>query len=448
MEITITPGARLVGSIMAPGSKNYTSRFLLAAALADGASTVVNPARIDDAAAMVDCCRQLGARITPSPEGFSVVGTAGAPRVPGSPLNVRNAGAVCRFLLAIGALLPDVRFVTPYPDSLGRRSHADLLAALERLGVRVESEGGRLPVRLRGGPIRGGQVAVSGARSSQFVSALLLLAPLLPERTEIKVLDGLVSRPAVEQTLEVLAAAGVECEAAADRRRFVLEGGQGYRPGRYVVPGDWPAAAAILCAAAVAEVGSEVEITGLLPDRQGERAVIDALRQMGADVAYDPAQGAARVRGGRPLRPLEFDGDRATDAVMALVAAAAFADGTSRFFGIENLRYKESDRISDYAAALRRLGVDIEERQSELIVHGRPGKAAGGATIDAHHDHRLLMGVTIVALASRAPVTLSSAEHIAKSYPAFFADLARLGATISWPAAYDALARGVVAERA
>lgn len=285
---------------------------------------------------------------------------------------------------------------------------------------------------------------VSGARSSQFVSALLLLAPLLPETTEITVVDGLVSRPAVEQTLEVLAATGVQVDAASDRRHFLVPGGQGYRAGRYVVPGDWPAAAALLGAAAVVESGSEVSVGGLYPDRQGERAAVEALIAMGADIAYDPDRALVRVRGGAPLRPVDFDGDRATDAVMALAAAATAAQGTSRFYNIENLRYKESDRISDYAAELRRLGVRVDEAQSELIIHGSAERAAGGAGVDAHHDHRLLMGATIVALRSRAPVRLHEAEHIAKSYPAFFADLARLGAQIEWPDAYTELASGMV----
>lgn len=443
MQITVHPAERLSGFIMAPGSKNYTSRFILAAALAEGTSTIVNPAPIDDAAAMIDCCRRLGASIIRRPDSLTITGTGGRPR-PATELNVRNAGAVCRFLLATCALLPDITVVTPYPDSLGRRPHGDLLEALAQLGVQVESDGGRLPIRLRGGSVRGGRVSVSGARSSQFVSALLLLAPLLPETTEITVVDSLVSRAAVEQTLEVLAATGAQVDAAPDRRRFIVPGGQRYRAGRYVVPGDWPAASALLGAAAVVESGSEVSVGGLYPDQQGERAAVDALMAMGAHITYDPDQAVVHVRGGAPLRPVEFDGDRATDAVMALAAAATAAPGTSRFYNIENLRYKESDRISDYAAELGRLGVRVDETRSELIIHGSAERAAGGAAVHAHHDHRLIMGATIVALRSRVAVTLCEAEHIAKSYPAFFADLARLGARIEWPDAYAEMARGML----
>ena len=171
--ITVHRSSRLAGQIRVGGSKNYTSRYVLAATLADGVSVLHNPANIDDAQVMISCCRKLGARIEHTSEGLIVTGAGKRLQSPGE-LDVGNAGAVARFLMAIAAALPSpTRFVTPYPESLGRRPHDDLLQALSSLGCRCESRDGRLPITVGGGLRRGGHVRISGAVSSQFTSALL-----------------------------------------------------------------------------------------------------------------------------------------------------------------------------------------------------------------------------------------------------------------------------------
>lgn len=428
MNITIGPCARLHGSLQARGSKNYTTRYVLSATLARGVSILTNPAPIDDAQVMIACCRRLGAEIAEEAKGLSVRGTGGRLQAPGE-LDVGNAGAVARFLMAIAATLPTpTRFVTPYPDSLGRRPHNDLLDALQSLGCPCQSENGRLPVVIGGGLQQGGPVAISGSTSSQFTTALLFLAPLLEGVTEITVTGQQRSAPLLGQTLHVLREAGISIDAADGLRRFRVMGPQQYKAGTYTIPGDWPGAAAILAAAAVVE--SDVTLTGLYDDGQGEMAIVTVLQTMGADVDFDAGRGVVRVRGGKPLRAVEFDGDKATDAVMAMVAAACVAQGTSRFYNIENIRYKESDRISDYCRELTKLGAEVEETSDSIIVHGRPDGLPGGGWIDAHHDHRLLMGAAIVALRCAQPVELLEAQHISKSYPDFFLDLAALGAAV------------------
>lgn len=350
-------------------------------------------------------------------------------------LSVGNAGAVARFLMAVSATLPSpTRFTTPYPTSLGRRPHHDLLKALQDLGCQSESRDGRLPLVVAGGLRRGGPVSISGTTSSQFTTALLFLAPLLEGLTEITVTGKQRSAALLEQTLQVLHASGIEVEHR-DLSQFRVQGPQPYQAGEYFIPGDWPAAAAIMAAAAVVE--SDVTINGLYDDAQGERRIVQVLQAMGADVEFDAKTNGVRVRGGRTLRAVEFDGDLATDAVMAMVAAACFAEGTSRFYNIENIRYKESDRISDYCRELSKLGARLEETRDAIIVHGQNQDLPGGATVNAHHDHRLLMGTTIVALRCRRPVSLQDSHHIAKSYPRFFTDLERLGANIEGVASHS-----------
>lgn len=423
----IHPTATLRGVLQPPSSKNYTTRYLLVAALADGVSTVRFPARSDDADAMMRCLEALGAKLAwTDATTLRVEGFGRRPRNPGR-LDPGNAGAVARMLMGVGALLDRVEFATQYADSLGRRPHGDLLEALEQLGARCHAaKGGRLPVVIEGGRLHGGKVSVCGARSSQFLSSLLFLAPLVGEPVEIEVVEGLKSKPLVQTTLEVMRGAGIRAEASGDLMHFRIPSPQDYRPGDYSVNGDWPGAAAILAAAAVTK--SDVRIGRLFPDEQGEQAIVDVLSQMGVSVDWSPPEVAVRSAG--RLAGIEFDGDRATDAVLAMAGAACLAQGRSRFFNVGNLRIKECDRIGEPLAELRKLGVECREEREAFEIVGSPKGFEGGIELDAHNDHRVIMLLTIVGLRCRQPVTILDAHHVAKSYPAFFDDLRSLGARI------------------
>ncbi|MFZ5826431.1 MAG: 3-phosphoshikimate 1-carboxyvinyltransferase [Bacillota bacterium] len=426
MDVRVYPATRLEGVINPPSSKNYTTRYLLAAALADGESLIRYPAESEDSEAMQRCLADLGAVLTREGEHLRVRGFGRHPRSPGM-LNPGNAGAVLRFLIAIcAATLEQVTFVTEYHESLGKRPQGDLLEALNQLGARTMSRDGRLPITLFGGNLKGGKVTVSGELSSQFTSGLLFAAPLIGERLEIEVTGEMKSRPPIRQTLQVLREAGITVEASDDLRRFVVEGGQHYQAREYTVPGDYPGSAALMAAAAV--VPSDVTIERLFIDEQGERAAIEVLAAMGADIQHDGER--VRIRGGRPLNGVTFDGDRFTDAVLALTAASTLAAGQTTFYNVENLRYKECDRISDYRAELNRLGARVEEERERLIITGRPEGLEGGVEAEAHIDHRVIMGLTIASLRAERPVVIREAQHIAKSYPAFFDHLRSLGARI------------------
>lgn len=426
MDVRVYPATRLEGVINPPSSKNYTTRYLLAAALADGESLIRYPAESEDSEAMQHCLRELGAVLTREGEHLRVRGFGRHPRSPGV-LNPGNAGAVLRFLIAIcAATLEQVTFVTEYHESLGKRPQGDLLDALNQLGARTMSREGRLPITLFGGNLKGGTVTVSGELSSQFTSGLLFAAPLTGERLEIAVTGEMKSRPPIRQTLQVLREAGITVEASDDLRHFVVPAGQHYQAREYTVPGDYPGSAALMAAAAV--VPSDVTIERLFVDEQGERAAIEVLAAMGADIHHDGER--VRIRGGRPLSGVKFDGDRFTDAVLALTAAAVLAVGRTHFYNVENLRYKECDRISDYRAELNKLGARVEEEQDRLIITGRPDGLEGGVEVEAHIDHRVIMGLTIASLRARSPVVIREAQHIAKSYPAFFDHLRSVGARI------------------
>ena len=418
-----------------PGAKYYTLRYLLAALLADGVSLTHNPARSDDTLVLVRALRALGADVaemmTDSGDWtLRITGTGGhlsAP--PDHTLAVGNAGAVLRLLLGISALLPEITFTTDHPQSLGRRPNADLLAALAQLGVRAEANGpeGLLPITLHGGSLAGGAVTVSGARSSQYLSALLYLAPLLPQGLHITVTDDLRSADLVQATLRVLAEAGILVEADPSLRAFTISGGQRYRSGEYSVPGDVPSAAALAVAALLTE--QPAQLAALARSSRETIAMLLALGDMGASVRL-LANGVVDIGAGTPLHGTTLDSDPLIDSVPVLAAAACFAEGDTRFENAATLRLKESDRIGDLCAELQRAGCKAWPYDHGIMVRGQPDGIAGGVTVDAHDDHRLAQALALVALRCREGLTITGADAVAKSYPTFFDDLRRFGAEV------------------
>jgi 3-phosphoshikimate 1-carboxyvinyltransferase len=431
----VAPTSLLRGEPDLPSSKYYTLRYLLAAALARGESTLAFPALSDDSDALFRGCQALGVRLSWRDERRSLLQVAGVgrPRREGAvTINVGNAGAVLRMLLALGAFLPEVTFITDHPQSLGRRPNRELLQALNSLGAVCAGTGedGFLPITIHGGSLHGGRVTISGARSSQFLSSLLFMAPLLGEDLLIDVVDTLKSQALIQVTLDVLREAGIVVRHDSALRHFSIAAGQAYTPRHYTVPGDYPAAAALLAACAVmSDPGSRLRLERLRQGEQDGDLLLAALRSMGAEISV--VGDVLTLRGGRCLRAIELDGDRVIDSIPVLVAAACFAEGESIFYNVESLHYKESDRIDDLCSELRKAGCMVTPRQDAIIVCGQPQGVEGGVRVDGHSDHRLLMALAIVGMRSRRGLNLTGVEHIAKSYPHFFADLRRLGATIT-----------------
>jgi 3-phosphoshikimate 1-carboxyvinyltransferase len=434
-KLYIAPSAHIYGQPEVPSSKYYTLRYLLAATLAGGESQIVYPAESDDSDALYRGCRAFGAELSWQDEQHRVLHVRGIGdrALPTQPLhiNVGNAGAVARLLLGLSALFPHVTLTTDHPQSLGKRPNRELLEALTSLGATCEGTGaeGCLPVTIHGGDLHGGRVTISGARSSQYLSALLFLAPLLKDDLEIIVSDELKSQPLVRATLEVLGEAGIVVEHDETLLHFAIAGGQRYQPREYVVPGDYPSAAALWAAcAASSDPSSEVRLSRLRPGEEIGETLIQALLAMGADLQRD--SDTITLRGGRRLHGAEIDGDRIIDCIPVLVAAACFAEGESVFYNIESLHYKESDRIDDLCAELRRAGCAVLPRQDMILVQGRPQGIEGGVVVDGHSDHRVLMALAIVGMRSRRGLTLTGVEHIAKSYPHFFTELQQLGVAV------------------
>jgi 3-phosphoshikimate 1-carboxyvinyltransferase len=426
----------LKGSILPPSSKYHTLRAILAAMLAPGLSTLYYPAINDDTDVLCRACANLGAAIhcDQQEDGrciLSVRGTGAVLTMPArATLDVGNAGAVLRLLLGICTLLPaPITFTTPYPTSLGRRPNADLLQALARLGVICQSQTpeGTLPITLYGNNIRGGSVSISGKKSSQYISSLLFLAPLLKEGLDIEIVDELTSASFIDLTLKILKDAGITVSTVAPYRRYNVPGMQQYRPCSSIIPGDYPSAAALLASVAIA--GGKVTLAHLPEGDANGEAILRIFSMMGLHIVRSGDSILALSDG--HLQGITCDGNTVIDSVPAIVAAACFADGPSHIYNVANLHLKESDRINDLAMELNKAGCHVLPAADTITINpAERGGIAGGVNMDAHADHRLIESFTAVGLGSRQPVTISNAHHIAKSYPCFFDDLIGLGAKI------------------
>ncbi len=432
-RLTIVPAERIEGEPQLPSSKYYTVRYILSAALANGESLIHYPALSNDTEALVRCCQALGARLDWADADHQHLRIKGVGRPQASgPVRVDagNAGAVLRLFLGVGSLLPDITFFTSYSQSLGKRPNRELLTALRSLGAEIQAVGdeGYLPIHIHGGGLRGGHIQISGARSSQYLSSLLFLAPLLKDGLEIEVVDGLKSRPLIEITLNVLDEAGITVKRNAFQH-FSIPGDQHYRPQEYTLPGDYPSAAALISACLTArDPQSRLRLTRLRVGEEDGEALLQAFNLMGADLEREGE--TLTIQGGRRLRGIKLDGDPVIDSIPVLVAAACFAEGESVFYNIENLHYKESDRINDLCNELKKAGCAITPQRDAIIVQGRPQGIEGGVNVDGHHDHRVLMALAIAGIGSRKGLKLQGTEHISKSYPTFFETLSGLGVEI------------------
>jgi 3-phosphoshikimate 1-carboxyvinyltransferase len=434
--VRINPSGPLNGTISPPSSKYHTLRYILAAFLAPGVSTIYYPALSDDTGVLVQVCRQLGAEIhvenqADGRQKLFIRGTGGDLRTsPNATINVGNAGAVLRLLLGICALSPEIiTFTTPYPESLGRRPNADLLQGLIQLGVTVESKtgDGTLPIKIRGGQIHGGKVSISGKKSSQYISALLFLAPLLHDGLEIEIVDELTSATFLDLTIQLLKEAGISVLTKERYRHYVVPGMQQYQSREYVIPGDYPSVAALLAALAIAK--GEITLTNLQPGDVNGEAILNVFSEIGVHFSRNVDTITARCH--EPPHGIVVDGNKTIDSVPVIAAAACFANSPSRIYNVANLHLKESDRINDLAMELNKAGCYVIPTADSIEIQptGRNG-IEGGVDLDAHADHRLIEAFVAVGLGSNHPITVFNAFHIAKSYPQFFDDLIKLGAKI------------------
>ena len=396
-----------------PGSKSYTHRILIASALSNGECRIRNPLLSEDTLLTMQALRQMGIRIDDSSSDQIIVsGCSGTFKPCADQIFLGNSGTSMRLLTAVAALGQGT-FTLTGTDRMAERPIQDLIDALEQLGVRIRSKNGNgcPPVEIVGKKMRGGSVNINCRTSSQYLSALLLIAPYTEEGLEISVTEGPVSRPYVDMTVDVMDKFGVTIRREG-YDRFKVAGKQAYRAGAYAVEPDGSQAGYFWAAAAVC--GTEIKVKGVTEDsRQGDVNFAKLLESMGCKMISRP-DGIA-ICGG-DLRAADVDMGDMPDMVPTLAVVAAFAEGTTIIRNVSHLKAKESDRLAAVVNELVKMGIDARCRADELIVTGGNPR---GAEIDTYGDHRIAMSFAVAGLAT--PQTFIRDENcVAKSFPDFW----------------------------
>ena len=415
--LEIVPAGPVQGTLDAPSSKSLTNRLLVIAALAEGKSVLSGLLESDDTVAMTSGLRALGARIEDVGGDTEVTGTSGRPVAGGTEVDAGLSGTTLRFLAAV-ALLAKGTVVLDGSEPLRRRPIAPLLDALAAAGAEVSSDGGRPPLRISSRGLAGGRLRVDASASSQFATGLLLVGPYADDDLIVEVV-GLRELGYVRLTVATMARWGASVGEEAPGR-FRVSARDRYVSRAESVEHD-ASAAAHLYALAVATRGS-ITVANAFETAQPDGGLVEVLAAMGASFSRGPGGTTVERRG--ELTGVDVDLAAMPDQVPTVAALAALARGDTVIRGVEIARGHESDRITAVATELGRLGARVEEAPDGLVVHGGAPLHAG--RIDTHHDHRIAMAFT--AIGAVVPgVELSDPGCVAKTYPGFFDDVARLG---------------------
>ncbi|EFO7428163.1 3-phosphoshikimate 1-carboxyvinyltransferase [Salmonella enterica] len=421
-SLTLQPIARVDGAINLPGSKSVSNRALLLAALACGKTVLTNLLDSDDVRHMLNALSALGINYTLSADRTrcDITGNGGPLRASGAlELFLGNAGTAMRPLAAALCLGQNEIVLTGEPR-MKERPIGHLVDSLRQGGANIDylEQENYPPLCLRGG-FTGGDIEVDGSVSSQFLTALLMTAPLAPEDTIIRVKGELVSKPYIDITLNLMKTFGVEI-ANHHYQQFVVKGGQQYHsPGRYLVEGDASSASYFLAAGAIK--GGTVKVTGIgRKSMQGDIRFADVLEKMGATITWGD-DFIACTRG--ELHAIDMDMNHIPDAAMTIATTALFAKGTTTLRNIYNWRVKETDRLFAMATELRKVGAEVEEGHDYIRI--TPPAKLQHADIGTYNDHRMAMCFSLVAL-SDTPVTILDPKCTAKTFPDYFEQLARM----------------------
>lgn len=421
-------GGLLDARVRAPGSKSITNRALVCAALADGTSELRDPLASDDTQAMTGALEAFGIVIETAPDTWRVHGRSGNLRAPDAPLDARASGTTARFLTAIAALADGTVRIDGSPR-MRERPIRDLTDALSSLGVTLEVLGknGCPPVEIRGtAAIAGGRAEIDASRSSQFVSALLLAAPMAQRAVTLVPGKTIVSRPYIDLTLAVMRAFGADAHWSAGNAAGELHiAPQPYQSRRFAIEPDASAVTYPLAAAAIS--GGRVVVPGV-PEQsaQGDFGFVDLLVQMGCRAER---QGdALTLTGPSPneLRGIDLDLNAMPDTVLTLAVVALFASSPTHIRNVGNLRIKESDRLAALENELRKLGADVESGEDELRIRPTPERYRG-AEIATYDDHRVAMALALAGL--RIPgVVIDDPACVSKTWPDYWDAMSFLGA--------------------
>ena len=422
MDLHVNSSA-LRGTVDIPGSKSHTIRAVAIAALADGESEIRCPLESADARAAFSAYRAFGATITEEANLWRVRGTGGSPALPDNVIDTGNSGTTMNIALGTAALVTGGLVVLTGDEQVRRRPCGPLAQSLNDLGASVRATRGTpCPPYVVEGPLKGGTTTIE-AMTSQYVTSLLLNGALADGDTRI-IVPLMHEKPYVTMTLDWLARQGVKVTCDDDYTEFHVPGGQRYAPVMRRIPGDFSSATFFLAAGALP--GNDVLSQGLdMTDTQGDKAVVDYLKAMGASVTVEGEGIRVKSAG---LKGCELDLNATPDALPMMAALACFAEGTTRLVNVPQARLKETDRIAVMRAELSKLGAKIEEREDGLVIHQSTLKAA---PVEGHGDHRIVMSLAIAATQIPGITEIHGAEAMRITFPTFVEAVSGLGGDVA-----------------
>ena len=421
-QLTLSPIQKVSGTVNLPGSKSLSNRALLLAALANGTTTLHNLLDSDDIRYMLKALTALGVNYQLNDDKTECVveGLGGVfdvkDKTANAPLELYlgNAGTAMRPLCAALAI-SEGQFVLTGEPRMKERPIGHLVDSLLQLGADVEylEQTDYPPVKITGKALEGGEISIDGSISSQFLTAVLMIAPLLKSDTTITVSGELVSKPYIHLTLDIIKKFGVDI-VNDDYQRFIIKGNQQYQaPGKFLVEGDASSASYFTAAAAIK--GGTIRVTGIGSQSvQGDVQFTHVLEQMGAKIAIEDDY--IEVTRGE-LKGVDVDLNHIPDAAMTIAVAALFAEGKTSIRNIYNWRVKETDRLIAMATELRKVGAEVVEGHDYIEV--TPPAKLKTADIDTYNDHRVAMCFSLVAL-SDTPITINDPGCTAKTFPNYF----------------------------
>ena len=415
--LTLKPISKIDGEVNLPGSKSLSNRALLLAALAKGTTKITNLLESDDTRHMLNALKQLGIQYTLSEKKTecTVIGNAGAIHSTNlEELFLGNAGTAMRPLCAALCLGTGDYLLTGEPR-MKERPIGHLVDALREAGAKIsyQENEGYPPLLIEANGLSGGDVKIDGAISSQFLTALLLAAPMAKEDMTITIIGELVSKPYIDITLHIMKEFGVDV-VNDNYQTFTIKGGQHYKAVEtFMVEGDASSASYFLAAAAIK--GGTVKVTGIgKKSIQGDVLFVDVLEKMGAVVEW--GDDFVSVSKGE-LHAIDMDFNHIPDAAMTIATTALFVEGTTTLRNIYNWRVKETDRLFAMATELRKVGAEVEEGEDYLKITAP--KVLKHAAIDTYDDHRMAMCFSLLAL-DPVSVTINEPECTAKTFPTYF----------------------------
>ena len=420
-NITLSPIRKISGEVILPGSKSLSNRILLLSMLAEGQTEIQNLLDSDDIRRMVEALETLGIEFEENraENRISVSGTAGIIPVSEATLMLGNAGTAIRPLTA-AMTLGHGRFVLDGVARMRERPIIDLVEGLSQLGANLHCLNGTdcPPVEVIADGLPGGKTRLSGAISSQYLTAILLVAPYAKKDVEIEITDKLVSVPYVEMTLRLMQRFGVSVNHT-DFQSFHIPRQNYQSPGSIFVEGDASSASYFLAGAAITKGTVTVKGCGT-ESMQGDARFAEVLEKMGALVEWGPNQVKLT---GAALNGIDVDMNQMPDAAMTLAVAALFASGPTAIRNIYNWRVKETERLQAVSTELRKLGAEVEEGYDYLVI--QPPKQIKAVSIDTYDDHRMAMAFSLAACGN-SPVTINNPGCVSKTFPDYFEVLSGL----------------------